>query len=113
MSHPTAADPHAGPRPRPRARARRRGHTLIVRLDNAGDVLLAGPAVRAAAAGSDRVTLLCGPAGAAAGALLPGVDDVVCWEAPWVGFDPDPVDAASVEGLVARLRTARINAPPS
>ena len=32
--------------------------TLVVRLDNAGDVLLAGPAIRAVAAGSDRVTLL-------------------------------------------------------
>ena len=39
---------------------------LVVRLDNDGDVLLAGPAIRAVAAGADHVTLLCGPRGAAA-----------------------------------------------
>ena len=39
-------------------------HVLVARQDNAGDVLLAGPAVRAVAAGAERVTLLCGPAGA-------------------------------------------------
>ncbi|NUR63948.1 MAG: hypothetical protein HOV87_35620 [Catenulispora sp.] len=53
--------------------------TLVVRLDSAGDVVLAGPMVRAAAAGSDEVTLLCGPQGAAAADLLPGVDDVIVW----------------------------------
>ena len=42
-------------------------HVLVARLDNDGDVLLAGPAIRAVAAGSDHVTLLCGPRGAAAG----------------------------------------------
>ena len=50
---------------------------LVVRLDNDGDVLLAGPAVRAVAAGADRVTLLCGPRGRAAAALLPGVDELI------------------------------------
>ena len=66
--------------------------TLVVRLDSAGDVLLAGPAVRAAAAGSDEVTLLCGPQGAAAAELLPGVDDLIVWESPWTGFDPPRTD---------------------
>ena len=47
---------------------------LVTRLDGAGDVLLAGPAVRAVAAGPDtEVTVLCGPAGEAAARLLPGV----------------------------------------
>ena len=30
-------------------------HVLVARQDNAGDVLLAGPAIRALAAGADRV----------------------------------------------------------
>lgn len=38
---------------------------LVVRLDSDGDVLLAGPAVRAVATTAE-VTLLCGPAGAKA-----------------------------------------------
>jgi ADP-heptose:LPS heptosyltransferase len=77
--------------------------TLCVRLDNAGDVLLCGPAVRAVAAGSAHVTLLAGPQGAEAARLLPGVDEVIVWEAPWAGFDPPPVDREDVAGLVARL----------
>ena len=36
-------------------------HVLVTRLDNDGDVLLAGPAIRAVAAQASKVTLLCGP----------------------------------------------------
>ena len=49
-------------------------HVLAVRLDNDGDVLLAGPAIRALAHGAEHVTLLHGPRGRRAAALLPGVD---------------------------------------
>ncbi|GAA0224413.1 glycosyltransferase family 9 protein [Cryptosporangium japonicum] len=75
----------------------------MVRLDSAGDVLLAGPAVRAVAASSSHVTFLCGPQGAAAARLLPGVDRVIVWDAPWVGLEPPPVRPAEVETLVETL----------
>jgi ADP-heptose:LPS heptosyltransferase len=78
-------------------------HTLVVRLDNAGDVLLAGPAVRAVAAGSDRVTLLAGPHGAAAARLLPGVDEVLEWRCPWIDPELRSVDRADIEALVDLL----------
>jgi ADP-heptose:LPS heptosyltransferase len=78
-------------------------HVLVARQDNAGDVLLAGPAVRAVAAGAERVTLLCGPAGAEAARLLPGVDEVVVHEAEWIAADPQPVRRARVEGRVDHL----------
>lgn len=78
-------------------------HVLVTRLDNDGDVLLAGPAIRAVAAGADRVTLLCGPRGAQAARLLPGVDDVVVWRAPWIDPDGHAVDRADVDALVARI----------
>ncbi|MET0728732.1 MAG: glycosyltransferase family 9 protein [Acidimicrobiales bacterium] len=78
-------------------------HVLVARLDNAGDVLLAGPAVRAVAAGARHVTMLCSRAGAPAAALLPGVDDVITFDAPWVGFDPPSVDRDAVNGLVDQL----------
>ncbi|WP_328531438.1 glycosyltransferase family 9 protein [Nocardioides sp. NBC_00368] len=77
--------------------------TLVVRLDSMGDVLLAGPAVRAMAATSDHVTMLCGPLGREAAELLPGVDEVLCWEAPWIAADPPPVDADEVDLLRKRL----------
>jgi ADP-heptose:LPS heptosyltransferase len=76
---------------------------LLARLDSAGDVLLTGPAVRAVAARADRVTLLVSPTGAPAAALLPGVDDVIVWPCPWVGFEPPPFDPSSVAAIVAQL----------
>jgi len=74
-----------------------------VRLDNVGDVLLAGPAVRAIAAGCDRVTMLAGPRGAAAAELLPGVDEVLTWQAPWVDLDPPPVRPDAIAALAGQL----------
>ncbi len=77
---------------------------LVARLDNAGDVLLQGPLVRAVAHGADRVVFLAGPAGAAAAELLPGVDEVWTWSCPWILGDPPPVDAADLAALTERLR---------
>ncbi|MFL5890375.1 MAG: glycosyltransferase family 9 protein [Solirubrobacteraceae bacterium] len=85
-------------------------HVLGVRLDNDGDVLLAGPAVRALAYGADRVTLLCGPRGRRAAELLPGVDALVVWRAPWIDPEPDPVDRAGVEAIVDELAGLRADA---
>ena len=77
---------------------------LVTRLDGAGDVLLAGPAVRAVAAAPDtEVTLLCGPAGAAAGRLLPGVADVLVWASPWVVNPAPPIDRAALDRFVDDL----------
>jgi ADP-heptose:LPS heptosyltransferase len=85
-------------------------HVLAVRLDNDGDVLLAGPAIRALADGADRVTLLCGPRGRGAAELLPGVDELVLWRAPWIDPEPDPVDRADIDALVERLAALRLDA---
>jgi ADP-heptose:LPS heptosyltransferase len=82
---------------------------LVARLDSDGDVLLAGPAVRAAAAGGARVTVLCGPGGRQAADLLPGVASVLEWTCPWIAADPPPVDDADVARLVESLRAARFD----
>ncbi len=84
-------------------------HVLAVRLDNDGDVLLAGPAIRALAASSEHVTLLCGPRGRQAAALLPGVDEVLVWRAPWIDPDPRPVDRGAVEALIERVADRRVD----
>jgi len=78
-------------------------HVLVARLDNDGDVLLAGPAIRAVAAGADRVTMLAGPRGRRAAELLPGVDAVIEHRAPWIDPEPEPVDAARTARLVSRV----------
>ncbi|MDQ0773483.1 ADP-heptose:LPS heptosyltransferase [Streptomyces aurantiacus] len=77
---------------------------LVVRLDSFGDVILAGPAVRAVAAHAGQVTLLCGPRGEPAARLLPGIDDVLVWDAPWEGVSPPTVAEAGLDTLVRRLR---------
>jgi ADP-heptose:LPS heptosyltransferase len=78
-------------------------HVLVVRLDSDGDVLVTGPAIRAVAAGADRVTLLCGPRGRRAGELLPGVDHIVEYCAEWIDPEPPTVDRARTLALVDRL----------
>ncbi|MFP5377413.1 MAG: glycosyltransferase family 9 protein [Acidimicrobiia bacterium] len=83
-----------------------RRHVLVARLDGDGDVLLAGPAVRAVAASGAQVSFLCSPTAAPVARLLPGVDEVVAFLAPWVPADPPPVDGAEVLGLVDRVRAA-------
>ncbi|MFI6104674.1 glycosyltransferase family 9 protein [Streptomyces sp. NPDC051310] len=80
---------------------------LVVRLDSFGDVVLAGPAVRAVAHRAERVAMLCGPRGAPAARMLPGVDEVLVWEAPWVGFDPPPVVRPDIDRVVNRIAAAR------
>jgi ADP-heptose:LPS heptosyltransferase len=78
-------------------------NVLVVRTDSDGDVLLAGPAVRAVAAHA-RVTMLVSPAGAQAARLLPGVGDVIVFTAPWSGYRPPPVDADATAALLDRIR---------
>jgi histidinol-phosphate phosphatase family protein len=76
---------------------------LVARTDSAGDVLVTGPAIRAVAAGADRVVMLCGPRGRAAADMLPGVDEIIEWRVPWIDATPDPVDRAEVDAMVARI----------
>ncbi|GGO76380.1 glycosyltransferase family 9 protein [Nonomuraea cavernae] len=81
-----------------------RGRVLVARLDDVGDVLLAGPAVRAVRAHAREVTMLAGPNGRPAAELLPGVDRVIEWRAPWIDHRPPPVSAESVTELVRLVR---------
>lgn len=83
---------------------------LVTRLDSFGDVLLAGPALRAVAEHAGHVTLLCGPQGRAAAELLPGVDDVLTWAAPWEGTAPPDVAESGFADLTADLREAGYDA---
>ncbi len=85
---------------------------LAVRLDALGDVVMTGPALRAlkAARPGRRLTLLTSPAGAAAARLLPGVDGVIVYEAPWMKATAPRADAGPDIGLIARLAARRFDA---
>jgi ADP-heptose:LPS heptosyltransferase len=86
-----------------------RPHVLVCRLDSGGDVLLAGPAVRAVAQAAGKVTLLCGPRGRAAAELLPEVDELVEFRCPWIDPEPDPVEGDELLALAAELRSRAID----
>ncbi len=79
---------------------------LAVRLDAIGDVLMTTPALRALrGVEGTRVTLLTSPSGARVAPLIPEVDDVMVYDAPWVkhGRAPDPArDLAMIKELSAR-----------
>jgi ADP-heptose:LPS heptosyltransferase len=85
---------------------------LAVRLDALGDVLMTSPALRALRerAPERHVTLLTSPAGAAAAALLPGVNDVIVYAPPWMKATPPRADAAHEFGMAKRLADGRFDA---
>ena len=87
----------------------RHGRMLLARLDSLGDVLLAGPAVRAVAGTAAQLTMLVGAARTAAARLLPGVDEVMEYDAPWVVFDPQPVRREAVTELVRAVERGRFD----
>jgi ADP-heptose:LPS heptosyltransferase len=78
-------------------------HILVARLDNDGDVLLAGPAIRAAKRDAGRLTLLCGPRGFQAATLLPGVDDILVHRAEWIDPEPAPFENGPTRRLLLEL----------
>lgn len=85
------------------AGADRPRHVMVARLDSAGDVLLTGPTVRAVAAGAERVTYLCGSAGRPAAELMPGIDRIEVFDAPWVAFEAPETSRPAIDAFVGRI----------
>ena len=83
---------------------------LVVRPDNLGDVLLAGPAIAALrkAAPQARLDLLASPAGAQAVTLLPEIDDTVVARVSWQQIETTA--EAPDTALVATLAEQRYDA---
>lgn len=80
-------------------------HLLCVRLDALGDVIMTTPALRALkdAVPGRRLTLLTSSIGAAAGRLLPMIDDVWTYDAPWMKATATR-DAGADDAMIERLR---------
>ena len=78
---------------------------LAVRLDNAGDVVMLGPALRAIKTTSPecQITLLASPAGAKAAPLLPWIDSVLVWRSIWQDLGQLPFDPARENELIQLL----------
>lgn len=86
---------------------------LVMRLDNIGDVVLTGPALRALAGANPamHITLMASPAGAQAACLLPWVDDVFIHRASWQdAAGALPLDPEREIALVDELRRRSFDA---
>ena len=81
---------------------------LCVRLDALGDVLMTTPAIRALkeSAPGRRVTLLTSLAGAMAAGLVPEIDEVIAYQAPWMKGASPRSDSLAEYALAERLRRA-------
>ena len=78
---------------------------LVVRMDNAGDIVMLGPALRAIKATNPeaRLTLLASPAGSKAAVLLPWIDEVITWRAVWQDLGHLPFDPPRERELIDLL----------
>jgi lipopolysaccharide heptosyltransferase II len=85
---------------------------LCVRLDSLGDVLMTAPAIRAfkETRPGRRVVLMTSPAGAEAAALIPEVDEVLTYQAPWMKATPHRDGSGPEFGTIERLREFRFDA---
>jgi ADP-heptose:LPS heptosyltransferase len=91
------------------AKARR---ILAMRLDNIGDVVMTGPALRAIKENlpEARITLMASPAGSQAAPLLPWVDEAFSWRVLWQDLGKLEFDPQREWALVEELRLRRLDA---
>ena len=90
----------------------RAANLLCVRLDSLGDVLMTTPAIKALkeSVPGRRVTLMTSPAGAAVARLVPEVDDVLVYEAPWLKATAPRPDSRPEYEMADLLRARRFDA---
>ena len=79
---------------------------LCVRLDSLGDVLMTTPAIRAVKRSGPgrRVTLLTSPVGVEAAGLVPEVDEVLPYGAPWMKATAPRLDGQADRAMIELLR---------
>lgn len=85
---------------------------LCVRLDTIGDVLMTTPSIRALKESRPgrHITLLTSPPGAAIAPLVPEIDDLIVYDAPWLkATAPRPNSQPEFE-MVERLRQGHFDA---
>jgi lipopolysaccharide heptosyltransferase II len=88
------------------------GRVLCVRLDALGDVLMTTPAICALKESTPgrHITLLTSPAGAAVARLVPEIDEVLVYEAPWMKATPSRASSGMDRSFVENLRQGRFDA---
>ncbi|MFL5814756.1 MAG: lipopolysaccharide heptosyltransferase II [Bdellovibrionia bacterium] len=79
---------------------------LCIRLDSLGDVLMTGPAIRAlkSQVRGRRITLLTSRSGAEAAKLMPEIDRVLVYDAPWLKATRPRESAEPEFGWIEKLK---------
>ncbi|HET6884020.1 MAG TPA: lipopolysaccharide heptosyltransferase II [Pirellulales bacterium] len=87
-------------------------NVLCVRLDSLGDVLLTTPAMAALkhARADRRITLLTSASGAEAARLVPEIDEVIVYEAPWMKATSNRDASAADHQMIRRLACRQFDA---
>lgn len=82
---------------------------LAIRLDNIGDIIMLGPALRAlrSAMPEARITLMSSRSGAQAAPLLPWIDEVVVHRATWQQLEREEAPDPQVHYLLAEALSER------
>lgn len=86
---------------------------LVIRLDNIGDVVMLGPALRTLRANlpAATITLMASLAGSQVAALLPWVDDVLVYRTVWQDASGTlSVDPAREQALIVDIHTRKFDA---
>lgn len=85
---------------------------LCIRLDTIGDVLMTTPAIRALKVSQPhrRVTLFTSEAGAAVAPLLPDLDDILIYDAPWLKATALRGSSQPEYAMVEQLRHLKFDA---
>jgi lipopolysaccharide heptosyltransferase II len=80
-------------------------NVLCIRSDSLGDVLMTTPAIRAVKRSGEgrRVTLLTSSAGAAVASLIPEVDEVIGYNAPWGNLAAPRTDSRPEQEMIGQL----------
>lgn len=83
---------------------------LCVRLDNMGDLLMTSPALMALSATLDcHLTVLCSSMAAGIAADIPGIDEVIVFNAPWMKLEAT-ADWAAYQQLVELIAGKQFDA---
>ncbi|MBF2075017.1 MAG: lipopolysaccharide heptosyltransferase II [Synechococcales cyanobacterium C42_A2020_086] len=85
---------------------------LCIRLDTIGDVIMTTPAMRALKQSQPerRLTLMTSAAGAAIASLIPDLDDVIVYDAPWLKATALRQSSQPEYAMIERLRQAQFDA---
>jgi lipopolysaccharide heptosyltransferase II len=85
---------------------------LCIRLDSIGDVLMTTPAIRSLKESRPgrRITLFTSPAGVEVASLVPEIDDVIVYDAPWMKATAPRTNSQPEFEMVEKLRSLQFDA---